>query len=156
VRATGLPRRMGETNPACIAPLNPLVLPSHLRPFITPTIRRVFLDSSEESKEPSSSIPPNVAEELARLRSENLALKSHCTLWKRRAEVHSAATLGLLDLARTVRDQAASLARERDEWARRCHSLKRKLDDHAQPSPYVLLVSLTLQVKSLELIKWLC
>lgn len=112
-----------------LAPLNPLVLPPHLRPFITPTIRRVYIDTPEQSKDSSTSVPPNVAEELARLRHENQTLKSHCTLWRRRAELHGSATLGLLDFARMVRDQAAALARERDDWARRCHSLKRKLDD---------------------------
>lgn len=127
--------------PFNIVPLNPLVVPPHLRPFVTPTIRRVYIDSPETSGEPSSSsIPPKVAEDLAKLRTENATLRSHCLSWRRRAELHGAATLGLLDFARMVRDQAANIARERDEMKRECQSLKRKLDDYDQLSqtPFTL------------------
>lgn len=119
--------------PYNITPLNPLVVPPHLRPFITPTVRRVYIDSPEDEGEPSS-LPPSVSEELAKLHAENQTLRSHCVLWRRRAELHGAATLGLLDFARMVRDQAVTLARERDELKRQCQSLKRKLDDQDLPS----------------------
>jgi hypothetical protein len=118
------------------APLNPLVVPPHLRPFITPTVRRVYIDSPEDEGK-SSSLPPSVSEELAKLHAENQTLRSHCVLWRRRAELHGAATLGLLDFARMVRDQAVTLARERDELRRQCQSLKRKLDDQDLPSECV-------------------
>lgn len=125
-----------ETLP--VAPLNPLVVPPHLRPFITPTVRRVYIDSPEDG-EPSS-LPPSVSEELAKLHAENQTLRSHCVLWRRRAELHGAATLGLLDFARMVRDQAVTLARERDELRRQCQSLKRKLDDQDLPSECVPMI----------------
>lgn len=70
------------------------------------------------------------ASELARLRAENFSLRNNCALWRKRAEMHGAANLGLLNFARVVRDQASHLARERDELQTRCHSLKRKVEDY--------------------------
>ncbi|KAF6753516.1 hypothetical protein DFP72DRAFT_408168 [Ephemerocybe angulata] len=140
VQAVSPPRNVhlcpGCRAPYNIVPLNPLVIPPHLRPFITPAIRRVYVDSPDSTtgEPPSPIIPENVAQELAKLRTDNQTLQAHCGLWRRRAELHGAATLGLLDFARMVRNQAVSLARERDEFQRQCHHLKRKLDDYGQPS----------------------
>jgi len=155
------------------APLNPLAFPPHLRPFISPTIRRVYLDSPDcqtagadasssgtetsppppstptsPSKASTSAAPQQLSEELARLRGENQSLKSHCVLWRRRAELHGAATLGLLDFARMVRDQAVTIAQERDELQRECLTYKRKLEEmnggshfdceESRSDPYVL------------------
>jgi hypothetical protein len=68
-------------------------------------------------------------DELARLRAENSNLRTQCMMWRRRAELHGAATLGLLDFARILRDKASSLSRERDELETRCYALKRQLDE---------------------------
>jgi hypothetical protein len=126
-----------------IAPINLNVVPANLRPFLTPSIRRVYIDPPSTSQEndtadvneqPATVGPSPVAmtsptSELARLRAENITLRNHCALWRKRAEMHGAANLGLLNFARVVRDQASHLARERDELQTRCHSLKRKVDD---------------------------
>lgn len=141
------PARTIHSCPLCrgqysIAPINISAIPPHLRPFVTPSIRRVFMsddsDSTDATDQPSSSSSASTSstsdtsDELARLRSENATLRSHCNLWRRRAELHGAATLGLLDFARMVRDQAVSLAQERDDLTRQFNSLKRKLDETAE------------------------
>ncbi|EAU90373.2 hypothetical protein CC1G_00757 [Coprinopsis cinerea okayama7 len=124
-----------------IAPINPASIPMHLRPFVTPCIRRVYLDTPSSEAGPStspsssSSSTSDSSGELARLRAENQTLRTHCVLWRRRAELHGAATLGLLDFARMVRDQAVSLAQERDNLRKECTSLKRKLDKSVDHSP---------------------
>ncbi|KAF9560129.1 hypothetical protein CPC08DRAFT_636975 [Agrocybe pediades] len=122
-----------------ITPANMSVVPPNLRSFVTPSIRRVYIDdmgptegSAEPEKEFSlseASCSPSESSELARLRAENHALRNNCLMWRKRAETHGAANLGLLNFARVVRDQASILARERDELRRHCSALKRKIDD---------------------------
>ncbi|PPR07003.1 hypothetical protein CVT24_011089 [Panaeolus cyanescens] len=116
-----------------IAPLNPSVVPAHLRPFVTPSIRRVFLDPSDQEKElpKDSETPPvdDAAAELQRLRTENAALRNQCGMWRKRAEMHGSANLGLLNFARAVRDQASQLAREKLELEGRYLTLKRKAEE---------------------------
>jgi len=126
-----------------IVPVNPAAIPMHLRPFVSPSVRRVYLDSSSPDGA-SSSTSTDVSDELVRLRAENQTLRNHCVLWRRRAEVHGAATLGLLDFARMVRDQAVSLAQERDALKDQCRSLKRRLDETLD-QPYVPSPSLSKQ-----------
>lgn len=123
-------------------PVNSSAIPPHLRPFLSASIRRVYLDGEAPVTEsdgtdhpsPPASSSHESTEELDRLRAENQTLRSHCVLWKRRAELHGAATLGLLDFARMVRDQATTLARERDELKRQYGSLKRKLEESSGSS----------------------
>ncbi|KAF8997900.1 hypothetical protein BDQ17DRAFT_1248120 [Cyathus striatus] len=114
-----------------VAPIDPAVVPAHLRPHLTPSIRKVYLDQLlREGPRPSTSVTSGSADvEIARLRAENAALRTNCDMWRRRAEVHGAATLGLLELTRMARDQAIHVSRERDELQKRCHSLKRRLDE---------------------------
>ncbi|KAF8972748.1 hypothetical protein BDZ97DRAFT_1649581 [Flammula alnicola] len=117
-----------------IAPINLNVVPPNLRPFITPSIRRVYLDiqSNKEDGSVESRDTPAASgssSELSRLRAENHALRTNCAMWRKRAEMHGTANLGLLNFARVVRDQAAHLARERDELQKHCRSLKRKIED---------------------------
>lgn len=115
------------------APINLNVVPPNLRPFVTPSIRRVYLDSqtpeekgSETAGQPSTS---SMTIELQRLRSENEALRSNCSMWRKRAEMHGTANLGLINFAKVVRDQAALLGRERDSLQVRCRLLSRKVED---------------------------
>jgi hypothetical protein len=67
--------------------------------------------------------------DISRLQAENHALRNHCVMWQRRAEIQGSANLNLIKLANTIRDQASHLARERDELQRHCSWLKSKLDD---------------------------
>ena len=113
-----------------IAPISPALIPQQLRLHINPSIRRVFIDSAKgESSSSMSNTCSNSENELARLRAENRNLRTQCAMWRRRAELHGAATLGLLDFARILRDKASSLSRERDELETRCYALKRQLDE---------------------------
>lgn len=93
-------------------------VPHHLRPYIVPSIRRVYLDLPPKPEQPSASISGSsdtLSMEVARLRAENDALRHNCSMWRKRAEVHSAATLGLLEMSRTAKDQIFQLAQERDK-----------------------------------------
>ncbi|KDR80844.1 hypothetical protein GALMADRAFT_241321 [Galerina marginata CBS 339.88] len=118
-----------------VAPVKLSIIPPNLRPFVTPSVRKLFLDKAtpgedadvENQPETSSSLAES--SELSRLRAENLALRNNCALWRRRAEMHGNANLGLLNFARAVRDQASALARERDGLQKHCHALKRKIED---------------------------
>ncbi|KAF9528952.1 hypothetical protein CPB83DRAFT_853494 [Crepidotus variabilis] len=156
--------------PYNIAPLDIRNVPTNLRSFVTPSVRKVFLNTAEEVKEDdkkassststassSSSQSPKMnvtdinvlptqpsqtsapgsvscarnfdnSSELTRLRVENDALRNHCSMWRRRAEIHGEANLGLLKFARAMRDQMAQIARDRNELEERCFSLKRMLD----------------------------
>ncbi|KXN90701.1 hypothetical protein AN958_03986 [Leucoagaricus sp. SymC.cos] len=104
-----------------ITPLDMATVPPHLRPHVTPSIRRVYLDlppnpekADDSSSDASSSNSRALAIEISRLRSENDALRHNCLMWRKRAEVHSSATLGLLELSRTARDQIIQVSQERD------------------------------------------
>ncbi|RDB15358.1 hypothetical protein Hypma_004657 [Hypsizygus marmoreus] len=122
-----------------VASFDPALVPAFLRPHITPSIRKLYLDlPSGKPRVVSSTI--EIAVENARLNAENHALRTNCEMWRRRAEVHGAATLGLLGLARIARDEAVKMRHERDEVYKHYHSLKRKLPDdesssHLDPPP---------------------
>ncbi|EDR01901.1 uncharacterized protein LACBIDRAFT_332902 [Laccaria bicolor S238N-H82] len=113
-----------------VAPISPALIPQQLRLHINPSSRRVFIDSAKsDSSSSMSDTSPTSEDELARLRAENRNLRTQCAMWRRRAELHGAAILGLLDFARVLRDKASSLSRERDELETRCYTLKRQLDE---------------------------
>lgn len=93
-----------------------------------PSIRKVYLgESSTTSRIPSSERDREI--ECARMKAENDALRSNIVLWRKRAEVHAGATLGLLGLTRAARDHANKVTRERDELQRQLSTLKRKVYD---------------------------
>lgn len=110
-----------------VAPVNLKVVPPNLRPFVTPSIRRLYIDphSPDEQQAPIAS----TSSEVPRLQAENHALRNHCLMLRRRAEIQGSANLNLIKLALMMREQASLLARERDELEKRCARLKRKLDD---------------------------
>jgi hypothetical protein len=49
-------------------------------------------------------------------------------MWRRRAEAHAAATLGLLNLARVSRSRALEIKAEHEDLSRRYGALKRSLE----------------------------
>ncbi|PPQ68062.1 hypothetical protein CVT26_007346 [Gymnopilus dilepis] len=118
-----------------VAPINLNVVPPNLRQFITPSVRRLYIDETpvEEASETNGANgrpePPSPTSELSRLRAENIALRNNCAMWRKRAEAHGAANLNLLNFVRAIRDQAATLARERQQLEQHCRVLKRKLED---------------------------
>lgn len=115
-----------------IAPINFNVVPPNLRQFITPSVRRLYIDetSSQEENDVNDRLEtPSPSSELSRLRAENIALRNDSAMWRKRAEVHGAANLNLLNFVRTIRDQATVLARERQQLEQHCRVLKRKIED---------------------------
>ena len=102
------------------------MVPPNLRAFVTPSIRRLYIEDKEEGNE----LPiASSSSDISRLQAENHALRNHCAMWQRRAEIQGSANLNLIKLANTIRDQASHIARERDELQRDCSLLKSKLDD---------------------------
>ena len=91
---------------------------------MTPSIRKIYLDlppKDADSDSETSSLDTvtmdssqTLSLEVARLRAEVEALRYNCSMWRRRAEVHSLSTVGFLELWRTTREQLTRTCRERD------------------------------------------
>jgi len=114
---------------------NPLFVPSHLRPYVLPPFRRIYLNSPPPDSTPagddkaSGPSAEGVEKITARLHMENAILRQSCHAWRARGNAHVAAHLGLSALLRLAREQARIFKDERDELARKCDSLKRKFSD---------------------------
>ncbi|KAG6902548.1 hypothetical protein C0995_014937 [Termitomyces sp. Mi166 len=104
-------------------------VPVQLRPHVLPSIRRLYPDSPNDKLEGPRTVSAmtEIAIENSRLHAENKALKNTCAMWRRRAELHGAATLGLLGFSRTARDQALRMRYERDEVYKHYNLLREKL-----------------------------
>lgn len=103
-------------------------MPPHLRPHITPSVRKLYLGEPSQSPRRISSTT-EIAVENGRLNAENSALKVNCEMWRKRAEAHGAATLGLLNTARLAKEYTMKMQQERDELRSQCEVLKRQLTD---------------------------
>lgn len=132
-------------------------VPENLRPFITRSVHELFIDAVPadskvapqgncELSDPFSRTDPDASgeaesfsrssaedvsymtSEIARLRTENHALRNHCALWRKRAEMHGKANLKLINFAQALRDQASQIARDRNDLERRCLLLKQTID----------------------------
>ena len=55
-------------------------------------------------------------------------MRSCCQVWRKRASVHAAATLGLVGLAKLARDHALKVKQEKFEIEDKYNALKRKYD----------------------------
>lgn len=108
------------------APVNLRMVPPNLRAFVTPSIRRLYI----EDKEDGNDMPiASSSSDISRLEAENHALRNNGVIWQRRAEILASANLNLIKLVNTARDQASHLALQRDELQSYCSWLKSKLDD---------------------------
>ncbi|KAI0692508.1 hypothetical protein BC835DRAFT_1277638 [Cytidiella melzeri] len=108
--------------PYTIANIDSSLIPTHLRPHLTPAIRRLCLDFTA----PVSAAPDvSSASECDRLRSENASLRACCEIWRKRAAVHAAASLGLVGLARLTRDEVFKTKKEKMDIETRYNALKR-------------------------------
>ncbi|KAG5654171.1 hypothetical protein H0H81_006553 [Sphagnurus paluster] len=108
--------------------VDPTAVPAQLRPHLLPSIRRVFPDlPNSHSKPRKISAATEIAIENRRLHVEGDVLRTTCGMWRKRADMHGGATLGLLRLARTMRDEAMKFRRERDEIYRQYNLLREKL-----------------------------
>ena len=102
------------------------MVPPNLRAFVTPSIRRLYI----EDKEDGNDMPiASSSSDISRLEAENHALRNNSVIWQRRAEILASANLNLIKLVNTARDQASHLALQRDELQSYCSWLKSKLDD---------------------------
>ncbi|KAI3597821.1 tripartite motif-containing 58 [Moniliophthora roreri] len=117
-------------SPFSIMTMDPALVPAHLRPYIVPSIRKLYLDESPagSSTEVSSSTSSLALSECNRLTAENTVLRTNCCIWRRRAETHAAATFGLLNVARMAKQRVIQLEHEKEELERSCTILKRKLE----------------------------
>jgi hypothetical protein len=106
--------------------LDASLYPPQFRDHITPPIRKLFLELEDPT--PNSSTDPE-RRNSARLSAENAILRSHCESWRKRAEAHGAATLGLVGLARTARSHALQMRHERDALQEKYSALKRKIEE---------------------------
>jgi hypothetical protein len=110
-------------------------IPPHLRPYVLPPVRRIFLNPPAPSLGLSdtagrgSNLTAEVEKAVARLHMENAVLRQSCYAWHARANTHMTAHFQLSALVRTARDQARTLMDERNELARKYDSLKRKFSD---------------------------
>jgi len=86
-------------------------------------------DSTSQNSEGTPTSSAFAISEYNRLTAENKALKTNCWVWRRRAETHAAATIGLLNVARITKDRAAQLQHEKEELQRECALLKMKLEE---------------------------
>jgi len=116
--------------PTCREPVSTVapdtLIPPHLRPYVLPPFRRIYLSTPA----PSFTLPDSEREtSIARLHMENAALRQSCYAWHARAHAHMAAHFQLTALVRVARDQAQKLKDDRNEIARKYDSLKRKLSD---------------------------
>ncbi|EKM50606.1 uncharacterized protein PHACADRAFT_263970 [Phanerochaete carnosa HHB-10118-sp] len=111
--------------PYTISIVDPQLIPHHLRPHLTPAIRKLSLDFTIPSAVPGST----PASECDRLRAENASLRSCCEVWRKRAALHASASLGLVGLARLARDHAIKMRRENCELQQKYISLKRKSEE---------------------------
>jgi len=115
-----------------IAPVNLRMVPPNLRAFVTPSIRRLYIDSDPHPPDEDQGNDTPIAStssDISHLQAENHDLRDHCFRWRRRSDIQGLANLNLMKLVHTTRDEASRLARERDELRRRCSWLERKLDD---------------------------
>ncbi|KAF8075142.1 hypothetical protein FPV67DRAFT_617201 [Lyophyllum atratum] len=109
-----------------IANIDTTPVPAHLRSHLLPSIRRLYPDIPNQAPR-TVSATTEIAIENSRLNAENSALQTTCGMWRRRAEVHGAATLGLLGFARMARDQAVKMRHERDDIYKHYKLLREKL-----------------------------
>ncbi|KAJ3821212.1 hypothetical protein F5878DRAFT_41596 [Lentinula raphanica] len=111
--------------------VDPSTIPPPIRPHLVPSIRKLYLGDTHVKPvvaDVASTAASAAVSECGRLAAENKTLRVNCAVWKRRAELHAAATLGLLNLARLARDCNQQLKNERDDLQRQCNLMKRKLE----------------------------
>jgi hypothetical protein len=97
------------------------MVPPNLRAFVTPSIRRLYIDSEPNPPDEVQGNDTPIAStssDISRLQAENQALRNHCIMWRKRAEIQGLTNLNLMKLVDNIRDQASHLAHERDELQR--------------------------------------
>lgn len=120
-------------HPYSLLTVDPSLYPPQFRSLMTPAIRKIYLEDSTQQPSTDSESPPI---KFARLTAENASLRRSCESWRRRAEAHGLATLGLVGLARMARDHAVQMRNERDVLQEKYTSLKRKFEEPESIAPF--------------------
>jgi len=111
--------------PYTISQVDPTLVPHHLQQHVTPAIRKLHLEYNIPTRTQTSS----AASECDQLRAEVASLRSCSAVWRRRAAVHAAATLGLVGLARIARDSALKMKAEKDALEAKYLTLKKTFEE---------------------------
>ncbi|KAK7059790.1 RING-type domain-containing protein [Favolaschia claudopus] len=157
------PRNIPQSCPTCRGPysvvaIDPALVPYHLRSHVLPSIRPVFIDNSSPAPSPLASTSTSAAtpsaqtpsDELERALAELNTLRTHCALWRRRAETQAAGNSTLLRFVRAAKDCALRMRAERDAERSQSVLLKRKLGELIpEESPFTA----TKKVKHEEIVK---
>jgi hypothetical protein len=123
------PFRTSHACPTCrntfsIVNMSPAFVPAHLRPYVSPSVRRLYLDQgncSNSTVTPTGTLSSPNPDIVAQLEAQNAALRISCEKWRRQAEAHATARYQLLELAQASRSYSHHLEKENGE-------LRRKLD----------------------------
>ncbi|KZT07330.1 uncharacterized protein LAESUDRAFT_651949 [Laetiporus sulphureus 93-53] len=115
--------------PYTISQVDPALVPHHLQHHVTPAVRKLHLEYSIPSSSKSTIVSSSDSSECDRLRAEVASLRACCVVWRKRAAVHAAATLGLVGLARITRDSALKMRAERDAMETKYHELKKSFEE---------------------------
>jgi len=125
--------------PTCREPVSTvapdtLLIPPHLRPYVLPSFRRIYLNTPAPNlalpdTDRGSKLTSEVEKAVARLHMENAVLRQSCHAWHARAHAHMTAHFQLSALVHMARDEARKLKDDRNEIAREYDSLKRKFSD---------------------------
>ncbi|PCH36283.1 hypothetical protein WOLCODRAFT_82272 [Wolfiporia cocos MD-104 SS10] len=117
--------------PYTISQVDPTLVPHYLQPHVTPAVRRLHLEYSipSGSSPSASSASSSPAAECDRLRAEVASLRAACVVWRKRAAMHAAATLGLVGLARITRDTALKAKAEKDTMEAKYQALKKSFEE---------------------------
>lgn len=106
--------------PLCRAPFvlfhpDPSQVPNHLRPFIQPAIRNVYIESTPgaSTSSPHLGTPSDTAE---------------AEVWRRRAQAQQTTMANLAKYAQVSREQAARAEAQRSALERECTTLKKQLN----------------------------
>ncbi|KZT69307.1 hypothetical protein DAEQUDRAFT_273133 [Daedalea quercina L-15889] len=110
-----------------LAHVDPNLVPHHLQPHVSPAVRKLHLEYNTPSMQAASAESP--AAECDRLRAEIASLKACSIVWRKRAAVHAAATLGVIGLARLARDTAVKMKSERDDMETKYLALQEKYEE---------------------------
>ncbi|KAI0732151.1 hypothetical protein C8Q72DRAFT_882588 [Fomitopsis betulina] len=123
-------------HPYTVAHVDPNLVPHHLQPHVSPAVRRLHLEYSTSSTLTTpSKTGDSSAAECERLRAEVASLKACSVVWRKRAAVHAAATLGVIGLARMARDAAVKIKAERDDMEAKYLALQKKFEESQRAAP---------------------
>ncbi|KAH9926998.1 uncharacterized protein B0H18DRAFT_875949 [Fomitopsis serialis] len=114
-------------HPYTVSHVDPNLVPHHLQPHVSPAVRKLHLEYSAPNAPTSAA--QSAAMERDRLYAEVASLKACSVVWRKRAAVHAAATLGVIGLARMARDTAMKMKTERDDLEAKYLALQKKFEE---------------------------